>query len=180
MQSLKEHFQRGPKVSQSQHRSAQHLSFCLVALLKDQLFVWGHINFPYFARLKFLLLTALINNFLLTFWSHKTCYKSFAIPIAYTGYDGCPSHHRFPQAKLIFPLDLPKKINPCPLQDLPGMLTLVSYSCFDFSHRCFFFSHFLLFCRDSSDCSIRALPISWPLNNSILSFLEHMSLFSTF
>jgi hypothetical protein len=60
------------------------------------------------------------------------------------------------------------------------MLTLVSYSCFDFSHRCFFFSHFLLFCRDSSDCSIRALPISWPLNNSILSFLEHMSLFSTF
>jgi hypothetical protein len=47
--------------------------------------------------------------FFLTFWSHKTCYKSFAIPIAYTGYDGCPSHHRSPQAKLICPLDLARK-----------------------------------------------------------------------
>ncbi len=46
-----------------------------------------------------------------------------------------------------------------------------------------FLLHFLLaqkllegFCRDSSDCSIRALPISWPLNNSLLSFVEHVSL----
>jgi hypothetical protein len=37
-----------------------------------------------------------MNISLLTFCSHKTCYKSFAIPIAYKGYDGCPSHHRFP------------------------------------------------------------------------------------
>ncbi len=66
-----------------------------------------------------LLVSALINIFLLTFWSHKTCYKSFAIPIANTGYDGCPSHHKFPQAKLIFPLDLPKKIKLFPLHDLP-------------------------------------------------------------
>jgi hypothetical protein len=32
--------------------------------------------------------------------------------------------------------------------------------------------------RDSSDCSIHALPISWPLNNSLLSFWN-TSLFST-
>jgi hypothetical protein len=78
----------------------------------NSFFAWGHLNFSYFALLKLLLLTALINIFLAAFWSHKTCYKSFAIPIAYRGYDGCPSHHRFPQAKLIFPLDLPKKHQP--------------------------------------------------------------------
>jgi len=50
----------------------------------------------------------------------------------------------------------------------------------------FILLHFLLpqkllegFSPDFSDCSIRALPISWPLNNSLLSFLEHTSLFST-
>ncbi len=60
----------------------------------------------------------------------KTCYKSFAIPIAYTGYDGCSSHHRFPQAKLIFPLDLPKKTSTPFLftMKLPGILTLFSHS----------------------------------------------------
>jgi hypothetical protein len=49
----------------------------------------------------------------------------------------------------------------------------------------FLLLHFLLaqkllegFCRDYSDSSIRALPISWLVNNSLLSFLEHMSLFS--
>jgi len=78
----------------------------------NSFFAWGHLNFPYFTQLKFLLLTALIYIFLLTFWSHKTCYKSFAIPRTYTGYDGCPSRHRFPQAKLIFPLDLPTKHQP--------------------------------------------------------------------
>jgi hypothetical protein len=77
--------------------------------------------------------------YLLTFWSHKACYKSFAIPIAYTGYDGCPSHHRFPQAKLIFPLDLPKKHQPLSSPRSPWnphtLLSLLS----DFSCRCFFF-----------------------------------------
>jgi hypothetical protein len=50
----------------------------------------------------------------------------------------------------------------------------------------FLFLHFLRahklqegFCHDSSDSSRCALPISWPLNNSLLSFVEHMSLFST-
>ncbi len=85
--------------------SAQHLSFFLKTIVEDQLL----FALPYFAQLKFLLLTALINVFLLTFCSRKTCYKSFAIPIACTGYDGCPSHHRSPQAKLIFPLDLARK-----------------------------------------------------------------------
>ncbi len=33
--------------------------------------------------------------------------------------------------------------------------------------------------RDSPDSSIRALTISWALKYSLLSFLEHMSLFST-
>jgi hypothetical protein len=33
--------------------------------------------------------------------------------------------------------------------------------------------------RDSSDSSIRALLMSWPLNNSLLSFVEHMSLLFT-
>ncbi len=55
------------------------------------------------------------------------------------------------------------------------------------SHKYFsLFLHFLRgqkllegFCRDSSDSSICALPISWPLNNSLLSFLEHVSLFCT-
>ncbi len=37
IRSWKEHSQRGPKVSQSQQRSAQHLPFFLVALVKDQL-----------------------------------------------------------------------------------------------------------------------------------------------
>ncbi len=92
-------------MSQSQQGSAQHLSFFLKTIVEDQLL----FALPYFAQLKFLLLTALINVFLLTFCSHKTCYKSFAIPIAYTGYDGCPSHHRSPQAKLICPLDLARK-----------------------------------------------------------------------
>ncbi len=92
-------------MSQSPQGSAQHLSFFLKTLVKDQLL----FTLPYFAQLKFLLLTALINMFLLTFCSHKTCYKSFAIPIAYTGYDGCPSHHRSPQAKPIFPLDIARK-----------------------------------------------------------------------
>ncbi len=120
--------------------------------------------------------------------SQKTCYKSFAIPIAYTGYDGCPSHHRFPQAKLIFPLDLPKKHEP---------LSSSRWNSLEFSHssltpfrlflQMFLLLHFLLaqkllqgFCRDSSDSSIRALPISsWPLNNSLLSFVEHVFLFPT-
>jgi hypothetical protein len=142
------------------------------------------MNLPYFALLKFLSLTALINIFLSTFWSHKTCYKSFAIPIPYTGYDGCPSHHRFPQAKLIFPLDLPKKHQPLSSSRPPRNSHTLLSLLFDFSCRCFFFFIFSLpdlegFCRDSSDCSIRALPISWLLNNSLLSFVEHVSLFST-
>jgi hypothetical protein len=145
------------------------------------------MNFPYFALLKFLLHTALINIFLFTFLSHKTCYKSFAIPIAYTGYDGCPSHHRFSQAKLIFPLDLLKKHQP---------LSSSQWNSLEFSHssltpfrlflQMFLLLHFLLahkllegFCRDSSDSSMRALPISWTLNNSLLSLVEHMCLFST-
>ncbi len=145
------------------------------------------MNFPYSALLKFLLLTALINIFLFTFWSHKTCYKSFAIPIAYTGYDGCPSHHRFPQAKLIFPLDLPKKHQPLSSSRCPWNSHTSSLTPFRPFLQMFLLLHFLLaqkllegFCRDSSDSSIRALPISsWPRNNSLLSFLEHMSLFST-
>jgi hypothetical protein len=92
------------------------------------------MNYSYFSLLKFLLLTALI-----TFCSHKTCNKSFAIPIAYKGYDGCPSHHKFPQAKLIFPLDLSKKHQPHSSSRSPGIPTLFSYSLFNFSHRCFFF-----------------------------------------
>jgi hypothetical protein len=126
--SLKEHFQLGPKVSQSQQGSAQHLSFYFVLLFA----------LPYFTRVKFLLLPALISVFLITFWSLKTCYKSFAIPIAYTGYDGCPSHHRFVHAKLIFHKISPKNINLFPLHDLPGILTLLSLL-LDFSCRCFFF-----------------------------------------
>jgi len=111
---------------------------------------------------------------LLAHCSHKTCYKSFAIPIAYTGYDGCPSHHRFPQGNLIFPLDLPKKHQP---------LSSSRWNSLEFSHssltpfrlflQMFLLLHFLLaqkllegFCSDSSDCSIRGLPISWPLNFS--------------
>jgi len=145
------------------------------------------MNSPYFALLKFLLLTALINIFLLTFWSHKTCYKSFAVPIAYTGYDGCPSHHRFPQAKLIFALDLPKKHQPLSSSRSPWNSHTSSLTPFRPLLQMFLLLYFLLaqkllegFCRDSSVSSIRALPISsWPLNNSLLSFLEHMSLFST-
>ncbi len=144
------------------------------------------MNLPYFARLKFLLLTALINIFLLTFWSHKTCYKSFAIPIAYTGYDGCPSHHRFPQAKLIFPLDLPKKHQPLSSSRSPWNSHALLLLLFRLFSQMFLLLHFLLpekllegFCRHCSDCSIRGLPISWPLKNSFLSFLERMSLFST-
>ncbi len=84
---------------------------------------------------KFLFLTALINIFLLTFCSHKTCYKSFAIPIAYKGYDGCPSHHKFPQAKLKFPLDLPKKHQPLSSSRTPwNSHTLLFLLIFDFSH----------------------------------------------
>jgi hypothetical protein len=77
------------------------------------------MNFPYHTT-----------EILFAHCSHKTCYKSFAIPIAYTGYDGCPSHHRFPQAKLIFPLDLPKKTSTPFLftMKLPGILTLFSHS----------------------------------------------------
>ncbi len=77
--------------------------------------------------------------------SHETCYKSFAIPIAYIGFDGCPSHHRFPQAKLIFPLDLPKKHQP---------LSSSRWNSLEFSHssltpfqlflQMFLFLHFLL------------------------------------
>jgi hypothetical protein len=52
-------------------------------------------EFPIFRTTEIPFAHALINIFLLNFWSHKTCYKSFAIPIAYTGYDGCRSHHRF-------------------------------------------------------------------------------------
>jgi len=76
----------------------------------------------------------------------------------------------------------PKNIKPFPLHDLPGIPTL-------FSHNCFSFFFFIFssprnfekgFACDSSDCSIRALPIfSWPLNTSLLSFVEHMALFST-
>jgi hypothetical protein len=131
------------------------------------------------------LLPALINIFLLTFWSHKTCYKSFAIPIAYTGYDGCPSHHRFPQAKLIFPLDLPKKHQPLSSSRSPWNSHTSSLTPFRPFLHMFLLLHFLLaqkllegFCRDSSDSSICSLPISsWPPNNPLLSFLEHMSLF---
>jgi hypothetical protein len=158
----------------------------LAALVKDQLlFAWGHLNFPYFTQLKFILLTALINIFLLTFWSHKTCHKSFAIPITYTGYDGCPSRHRFPQAKLIFPLDLPTTHQPLSSSRSPWNSHTLLSLLFHFSCRCFFFLHFLRaqkllegFCRDSSESSKCALPISWPLNNSLLSFVEHVSLFS--
>jgi hypothetical protein len=159
----------------------------LGALVKDQLlFPRGNMNFPYFALLKYLLLTTLIIVFLLTFWSHKTCYKSFAIPIAYTGYDGCPSHHRFPQAKLIFPLDLPKKHQPLSSSRSPWNSHTSSLTPFR-PFMQMFLLHFLLaqkllegFCRDSSESSIRGLPISsWPRNNSLLSFLEHMSQFST-
>ncbi len=125
--------------------------------------------------------------FSLNFSSHKTCYKFFAIPIAYRGYDGCPSHHRFPQAKLIFPLDLPKKHQPLSFLvtislEFP-VSSLIPFSTFS---QMFLLLHFLLlqkllegFWRDSSDSSIRTLPISWPLNNSLLSFLEHVSVFST-
>jgi hypothetical protein len=108
------------------------------------------MNFPYFTLPKFPLLVAFINIFLLSFWSHKTCYKSFAIPIAYTGYDGCPSHYRFPQAKLIFPLDLSKKINPFSCHNPPGIPTFFSYSFptfFFYSFPTFFLlflSHFFL------------------------------------
>ncbi len=127
-------------MSQSLHGDAQHLSFFLTALVKDQLlFTWGHLNFPYFALLKFILLTGLINIFLLTFCSHKTCYKSFAIPITYTGYDGCPTHHRFPQAKLIFPLYLPTKHQPLSSSRSPWNSHTLLSLLFDFSCRCFFF-----------------------------------------
>ncbi len=57
-------------------------------------------EFPIVRTTEIPLITALKYSFLLTFCSHKTCYKSFAIPMAYTGYDGCPSHEKFPQAKL--------------------------------------------------------------------------------
>ncbi len=149
---MKEHFQLGPKVSQSQQGSAQHLSFCFVPLFA----------LPYFTQLKFLLLTALISIYLITFWSHKTCYKSFAIPIAYTGYDGCPSHHRFLQAKLIFPLDLPKKHQPLSSSRSPWN-SHTSLTPFGLFLQMFLLLHFLLaqkllegFCRDSSDSSVRA------------------------
>jgi hypothetical protein len=87
--------------------------------------------------------------------------------------------------KLIFPLDLSKEHQPLSSSGPPWN----SHSLFLLLSRLFsqmFLLHFLLaqkllegFCRDSSDSSIRALPISWPLNNSLLSFLEHVSLFST-
>jgi hypothetical protein len=61
IQSSKEHFQWGPKLSESEQGSAQRLSFFLVALVKDQLlFPRGHMNLPYFALLNFFLLTALV------------------------------------------------------------------------------------------------------------------------
>ncbi len=88
------------------------------------------MNLPYFALLKFLLVAALINIFLFTFRSQKILLQILCHPKSiHRGYDGCPSHHRFPQAKLIFPLNLPKKnINPFPLHDLPGIPTFFSYS----------------------------------------------------
>jgi hypothetical protein len=81
-----------------------------------------------------------------TFWSHKTCYKSFAIPIAYTGYDGCPSHHVIPQAKLIFPARSPQKTS------TPFLFTIS----LEFSH---FFSHsFSTFLADVSSSSFSPRP----------------------
>ncbi len=128
------------------------------------------MNFPCFALLKFFLLTALRNIFLLTFCSHKTCYKSFGIPIAYTRYDGCPSHHRFLQAKLIFPLDLPKKHQPLSSSRSPWNSHSLFLLLFRLFSQMFLLLHFLLhqkllegICQDSSDCSIRALLISWPM-----------------
>jgi len=108
------------------------------------------MNFPYFTLPKFPLLAAFINIFLLSFWFHKTCYKSFAIPMAYTGYDGCPSHHRFLQAKLIFPLDLSKKHQPLFSSQSPWNSHFIffysfpiffSYSFFDFFTDIFSFSY---------------------------------------
>jgi hypothetical protein len=144
------------------------------------------MNFPYFALLKFFLLAALINIFLLTFCSHITCYKSFAIPIAYTGYDGCPSHHRFPQAKLIFPLHLSKEISTRFLFRISLKFSHSALTPFRLFLQMFPLLHFLLaqkllegFSCDSSDCRISALPISSLVKISLLSFVERMSLFST-
>jgi hypothetical protein len=98
---------------------------------------------------------------------------------------GCPSHRRFQQAKLIFPLDLSKKHQLLSSSRSPWNSHSVIFLPFRLFSQMFVL-HFLLpqklregFCRDSWDSSIRALPISWPLNNSFTFLLEHMFLFST-
>ncbi len=88
--------------------------------------------------------------------------------------------------KLNFPLDLSKEHQPLSSSGSPWNSHSLFLLLLRLFSQMFLLLHFLLaqkllegFCRDSSDSSIRALPISWPLNNSLLSFLEHMSLFST-
>jgi hypothetical protein len=45
-------------------------------------------------------------------WTERPTGALEAAGSLWPGYNGCPSHHRFPQAKLIFPLDLPNKHQP--------------------------------------------------------------------
>jgi len=103
--------------------------------------------------------------------------------MAYTGYDACPSHHRFPQADL-YTRSLQKTSTPF-LFTISLKFSQSSLTPFRLFFQMFLLPHFLLaqkllegLCRDSSDSSIRALPMSWPLNKSLLSFVEEMSLFS--
>jgi len=93
--------------------------------------------------------------------------------------------HTIDSRKLIFPLHLFKEHRPLSSSGSPWNSHSLFLLLFRPSLQMFLLLHFLLaqkllegFCRDSSDSSIRALPISsWPLNNSLLSFLEHLSLF---
>jgi hypothetical protein len=84
--------------------------------------------------------------------------------------------------KLNFPLDLSKEHQPLSSSGSPWNSHSLFLLLLRLFSQMFLLLHFLLaqkllegFCRDSSDSSIRALPISWPLNNSLLSFLEHIS-----
>ncbi len=105
--------------------------------------------------------------------------------MTYTGYDGCPSRHRFPQADLYTNLSKKKTSTPF-LFTISLKFSQSSLTLFRVFFQMFLLPHFLLaqkllegFWRDFSDSSRRVLPISWSLNKSLLSCLQHMSLFST-
>jgi hypothetical protein len=93
--------------------------------------------------------------------------------------------HITDSCKLIFTLDLSKKHQSLFLFTISLKFSQSSLTPFRLFFHMFLLPHFLLaqkllegFWRDSSDCSIRVLPISWSLNNFINFFSgTHVSSF---